>query len=75
MSWGEMTGAQALSRSTRGHSIEVMKMDRRTVSQHVCIQMFIDHAPQLEIILYGPKYKDGFGKSNAECVFRSLPAH
>jgi hypothetical protein len=70
-----MTGVQALRRITKVQSIEAMKTDRRTVSQYVCIRIFIDDAPQLEIVLYAPKYKDGFGKSNAERLFRSLPAH
>jgi hypothetical protein len=70
-----MTGVQALRRITKVQSIEAMKTDRRTVSQYVRIRIFIEDAPQLEIVLYGPKYKDECGKSNAERLFRSLPAH
>ena len=70
-----MTGAQALSKSAGVQTIKTMKTDRLAVPQHVRIMMFIDDAPQLEIILCAIKYKDEFGKSNAECVFRSLPAH
>jgi hypothetical protein len=65
-----MTGVQALSRSTREHSIEVVKTDRLAMSQHVCMRIFIDDAPLLGIILYALKYNDGFGKSNAERLFR-----
>jgi hypothetical protein len=70
-----MTDVQALRRITKVQSIEAMKTDRRTVSQYVRIRIFIDDAPQLEIVLYGPNYKDEFWKSNAERLFRSLPAH
>jgi hypothetical protein len=48
MSWGEMTGAQELSRSTQLHSIEAMKTDRLAVRQHPCIWAFIDDAPQFK---------------------------
>jgi hypothetical protein len=56
-----MTGAQALSISTRVHSIEVMKPLPR---------IFIDEPPQSGMILYTPEYNDGFWKSNAGRVFR-----
>jgi hypothetical protein len=64
MNWGEMTVAQALSKSTSVQSIKTKKTDRLTVPQPVRIAVFMDDPPQLEMILYPPQYRNDFAKSN-----------
>jgi hypothetical protein len=64
MSWGEMTGAQALRRNTIVHVIAGIKTDRLTLSRHVRIMMLIDDAPHSETYPYSANYKNEFWKSN-----------
>jgi hypothetical protein len=64
MSWGEMTGAQALARSAKANVIAGMKIDRLKATQPVRSMMFIDDAPRSGINPSIANYNNGFRELN-----------